>query len=230
MTVLPGAETVEGRPTENGTPRGPSSAEGFVALIAVCRELGLTSIDDETVRQPHRRVDEFRYEEFSDDARRLSRLAQLLAQAADVDGAGETSVAEWSGRAGRAAHGALRLVGDELTSLRTRLDAGAKVTAQADDVLREVLGRHRGVLATVSRPRLAGYDLEALPAALNSGAMSPHSLRGEVQARLDYAESAGILAGDAIAGVAAEVATAWAVGAGSADAGSTGELILADLQ
>lgn len=98
MTVLPGAETVEGRPTENGTPRGPSSAEGFVALIAVCRELGLTSIDDETVRQPHRRVDEFRYEEFSDDARRLSRLAQLLAQAADVDGAGRRR--SQSGRAG----------------------------------------------------------------------------------------------------------------------------------
>ncbi|NLG45935.1 MAG: hypothetical protein GX543_05660 [Gordonia sp.] len=218
------------RPPENQSPRGPSSAEGFVALIAVCRELGLTSIDDETVRRPHRRVDEFRHAHFSSDALRLTRLAESLAQAADVDGVGETSVAEWSGRAGRAAGGALRVVGDELAGLRARLDAGAEATAQADAILREVLGRHRGVLATVSRPRLAGYDLEALPAALNSGALSPHSLRGEVQARLDYAESAGVLAGDAIAGVAAEVATAWSVGAGSADAGSAGELILADLQ
>ena len=207
-----------------------SCADGFVGLIGVCRELGLTAVDDETVRAPHRQVDQFRHSAFSADAHRLASLVQRLADVAVVDPSlrpadESSSVADWTGRSGRSADGALRVVGAELADLFGRLDAGAEATVRAEAVLAGVLRRHRGVLDTVSRRRLAGFDLEALPAALNSGALSPHSLRGEVQSRLDYAESAGVLAGEAIVEAVAQVEAAWSV-----HVGSDGELALADLR
>ncbi|ALG84161.1 hypothetical protein [Gordonia phthalatica] len=205
-----------------------SCADGFVALITACRELGLTGVDDTTVRGPHRRVDEFRHADFAADARRLTALVRRLAGVSVVGAVSSEpgeSVADWTGRSGRSAGGALRVVGAELADLFTRLDDGAAATARADAVLGGVLRRHRAVLATVSKPMLGGFDLEALPAALNSGALHPNSLRGEVQARLDYAEAAGQLAGEAIVGAVEQVATAWA-----AYAGSDGDLALADLR
>ncbi|MBM7366782.1 hypothetical protein [Gordonia hydrophobica] len=202
-----------------------SCADGFVALITVCRELSLTGVDDQTVRQPHARIDEFRHTEFSQDAQRLAGLVRNLVGVAVVDRPAASPVADWTGRSGRSAGGALRVVGAELADLFVRLDDGAAATAQADLVIGEVLHRHRAVLDTVSRPQLSGFDLEALPAALNSGAVSPHALRGEVQARLDYAQSAGELAGRAIVDAVAQVAAAW-----SAQVVSEGELALADLR
>lgn len=205
-----------------------SCAAGFVALITACRELGLTGVDDAAVRNPHRRVDEFRHADFTADARRLTALVRRLTGVAMMTSGSvtpEKSVADWTGRSGRSAGGALRVVGADLADLVTRLDRGATATARADAVLTGVLRRHRAVLNTVSRPVLSGYELEILPAALNSGALHPNSLRGEVQARLDYAEAAGRLAGETIVGAVAQVSASWA-----AHVGSDGELALADLR
>lgn len=210
------------------TPPPSSCADRFVTLIAACRELGLTGTDDATVRRPHRGVDDFRFEAFAADASHLTSLARSVVQAVDLvpGGAdsGDRSV-DWSGRSGRAAGGVLQTVGTDLAGLSASLTDGAVATAHAAIILEAILGRHRGVLDMVSAPRLSGFDLDALPAALNSGALSPHALRGEVQARLEYAESAGVVASDAIAEVLAEVANAW-----SAHVGSDGELVLADMQ
>ncbi|MGB3603712.1 hypothetical protein [Gordonia sp. (in: high G+C Gram-positive bacteria)] len=203
-----------------------SCVDPFVSLIAACRELGLTSADDATVRRPHHGVDEFRFSNFVDDARRLTALAGDIAHAIGMSSVlDDQSPADWSGRSGRAAGGVLRSVGAGLADLSRNLNDGAAATAQAAIVLDGILGRHRGVLDLVSTPRLSGFDLDALPAALNSGTLSPHALRGEIQARLEYAETAGVTASDSIREVLTEVATAWA-----AQVGSDGELALADMQ
>ncbi|GAA2378285.1 hypothetical protein GCM10009855_17430 [Gordonia cholesterolivorans] len=202
-----------------------SCADGFATVIAVCRELGLTAVDEAAVRRPHSAVDEFRMPAFVADAQRLSDLADRLARAAGAAGATATTVGEWSGRSGHAAGSAVRVVAGDVADLRSRLTQGAAVTTHAAQVLEEVLARHAAVLETVSRPRLGGVDLDAVPAALNAGAVTEGELRAEVHARLDYADSAGSLAADAIAAALAEVASAW-----TTDTGSAGELVLADLR
>ncbi|MGB3698165.1 MAG: hypothetical protein WBA05_12100 [Gordonia sp. (in: high G+C Gram-positive bacteria)] len=210
----------------------PSCADRFVALIAACRELGLTGVDDAAVREPHRAVDQFRHPTFADDARRLTDLADELWVAAGADLVSTAATenasvteAQWSGRSSRSARSVLHVVGTEVTAAARGLRDGAAATAHAASVLETVLARHRRALETVSAPQLAGFDLDALPAALHSGAVHPPALRGEVQARLDYAAAAGTLAGEAITAALTEVADAWA-----GENASAGELVLADLR
>ncbi|WP_238526284.1 hypothetical protein [Gordonia neofelifaecis] len=190
-------------------------------MIAACRDLGLTGVVDDEVRRPHAPVDEFRLAALAADATRLRGLAERLA----MSGTRAAPASDWSGRSGRAALGALTVVTGDVAQLRRRLSTGAAATSHAAEILEAVLGRHAAVLRTVSRPRLGGVDLDAVPAALNSGALDAGDLRAELHARLDFAETAGAVAADAIAVALAEVASAW-----SADAETDGDLALADLR
>lgn len=207
----------------------PSCAEAFVSVVGACREMGLTDVADDAVRQPHARVDQFDREAFAADAHRLTSAADQLGVA--VAGRSENSAssvdlsADWSGRSGGSAATVLTTTARQVVALQHRLTVGTAETSAAVRVVDEVLDRHRRILETVSRPRLGGFDLDALPAALNSGAVAPHTVRGEIQARLDYASAAGTTAGDAIAAALRDVARAWAGGHVS-----SGELVTAGMR
>ncbi|WP_245569778.1 hypothetical protein [Gordonia shandongensis] len=198
-----------------------SCADPFVALVAACRDLGLTTTTDTAVRAPHAGVDAFDLALFTTDADRLSRAAGDLTSCEDA----AVSCDDWSGRSGRSARDVLDGVDRRADDLIAAVASGAAVTVAAARVLVDVLDRHRGVVETVSRPRVGGVDLDALPAALAAGAVDVHVVRADVQARLEYAAAAGRTASDAIADALGGVADAW-----RRSGESDGELVLAGLQ
>ncbi|WP_132993991.1 hypothetical protein [Gordonia zhaorongruii] len=192
--------------------------DDFIAVLDVGAGLGLVSYDESAVRAPHRDVTDFEPAALNADAARLTTIAHRLAGLA---GSGDDVAGLWSGRAGDAASTVFAATSVRRGSICADVAASAAALRYAASALDEVMSRYSQAMAAVCAYRVLGIDLDALPAAVATRAISRDEARGEFIARIEYADGAGRAAHAAVRDVVS--ALNQLTGAGD----SPGELILA---
>ncbi|WOC11316.1 hypothetical protein [Gordonia sp. MP11Mi] len=196
--------------------------DDLIAILHVGADLGLIAYDETVVRAPHRDAEAFDVDALTADAARLRATAHRLD---DTAVSTEVSFGDlWSGSGGDAAGIALASATTNVDAVVAEIDATSAALDAATSTVTDVIGRYRHAMATVCEPTICGIDVDALRASVAAGSVTRDDVRGELIARIEYADTVGRTVTQALADIVRTAATG--LGA-TGSAASSGELVLA---
>ncbi|MCF8611650.1 hypothetical protein L5G28_16005 [Gordonia sp. HY285] len=199
--------------------------DDLIMILDVGADLGLIAYDETVVRAPHRDAEAFDVDALAADAARLRATARLLD---DATVSTDVSFGDlWSGSGGGAAGIALASATTNVDAVVAEIAETAATLDAATSTVTDVMGRYRHAMATVCEPTICGIDIGALRISVAAGSVARDDVRGELIARIEYADTVGRTVTEALA----DTVRAVSADTGAADDGpghpSAGELVLA---